>query len=147
MIVAEIHTEKGFLDFELYNADAPKTVEHFRTLADKGFYNGLEFFKYVSDVLIQTGCPNNDGTGGCGYFTKCELQSHKKHDFGVLSMPHTTRDGNGSQFFICLGRNESDIFDDNHTCFGELRNKGFDILQKLRKGDKITKIVVEEIEE
>lgn len=146
MIVAEIHTTKGFLDFELYNAEAPKTVEHFRSLAEQGFYDGLEFFKCIPDVLIQAGCPNNDGTGGCGYFVKCELLSGEKHDFGVLSMAHTTRDGNGSQFFICLGRNESDIFDGNHTCFGKLRNKGFDVLQKLTVGDKIEKLVVEEID-
>lgn len=146
MLVAEIHTEKGMMDFELYTSDSPKTVEHFRTLAEKGFFDGLEFFKHIPDVLIQTGCPNNDGTGGCGYFTKCELQANRKHDFGVLSMAHTTRNGNGSQFFICLGRNETDIFDGNHTCFGELRNKGFDILPKLEAGDKVVKIVVEEIE-
>ncbi|MGB0523022.1 MAG: peptidylprolyl isomerase [Flammeovirgaceae bacterium] len=147
MLVAEIHTDKGLLDFELYAADAPKTVEHFRTLVEQGFYDGLEFFKFIPGVLLQTGCPNNNGTGGCGYFAKCELQSDQKHDFGVLSMAHTTRNGNGSQFFICLSRNETDIFDGNHTCFGGLRNKGFDVLQKLREGDKVVKIVVENIEE
>lgn len=146
MIIAEIHTTKGFLDFELYEKEAPKTVEHFRTLAEQGFYDGLEFFKFIPDVLIQTGCPNNDGTGGCGYFSKCELLADQKHDFGVLSMAHTARDGNGSQFFMCLSRNDTDIFDGNHTCFGKLYKKGFDVIQKLELGDKIEKLVVEEIE-
>lgn len=147
MLVAEMHTTKGFLDFELFKDDSPKTVEHFRTLVEQGFYDGLEFFKFVEDVLIQTGCPNNDGTGGCGYFAKCELQAGQYHDFGVLSMAHTGKNGNGSQFFICLSRNETDIFDHNHTCFGKLRNKGFDVLHKLGLGDKIESLTVEEVEE
>ena len=147
MIVAEIHTSKGMMDFELYASDTPKTVEHFRTLAEQGFYNGLEIFKYESDILIQTGCPNNDGTGGCGYHIKCELNNTRKHDFGVISMAHTVRNGNGSQFFICLGRQGLEDFDDNNTCFGKLRKKGFDVLQKLRVGDIIEKVVVDEIED
>ncbi len=147
MIVAEIHTNKGLMDFELYAGDTPKTVEHFRTLAEQGFYDGLLFFKYESDLLIQSGCPNNDGTGGCGYFIKDELDNKRKHDFGVISMAHTVENGNGSQFFLCLGRQGLESFDENNTCFGKLRDKGFDVIQKLRRGDQILKVVVDEIED
>jgi len=143
MIVVKIHTSKGYLDFELYDKDAPQTVAHFRGLVKHGFYNGLTFFKHIPNTLIQTGCPNNDGTGHPGYFVKCELdENQRKHDFGTLSMAHTARDCNGSQFFICLGRSEGDIFDQNHTCFGHLLNKGFDVLPELRMGDIIEKMTI-----
>ena len=147
MIIAEIHTSKGMMDFELFSSDTPKTVEHFRTLAEQGFYDGLEFFKYEADILVQSGCPTNNGMSGCGYHIKCELNHSRKHDFGVLSMAHSPRNGNGSQFFICLGRQGLEDFDDNNTCFGKLYKKGFDILQKLRAGDVIERIIVDEIED
>lgn len=142
-----MQTSKGVLDFELYMEDAPQTVAHFRGLVEHNFYNGLEFFKFIPNTLVQTGCPNNDGTGHPGYFIKCELdENQRKHDFGVLSMAHTARNCNGSQFFICLNRGEADMFDQNHTCFGRLLKKGFDVLPKLRVGDKIKKIIIEEID-
>jgi peptidyl-prolyl cis-trans isomerase B (cyclophilin B) len=145
MVLMKMHTSRGMLDFELYDKDAPQTVAHIRELAKKGFYNGLAFFKHIPGMLIQTGCPHNDGTGHPGYFVKCELdENQRKHDFGVLSMAHTARNCNGSQFFICLSRGDADIFDRNHTCFGQLHKNGFDVLPKLRAGDTITKITVEE---
>lgn len=148
MLIAAIHTNQGVLDFELYDEDAPLTTEHFKDLADSGFYDGLEFFKYIPGVLLQTGCPRNDGTGHPGYFVKCELdENQRKHDFGVLSMAHTARNANGSQFFICLNRVEADMFDRNHTCFGKLHKKGFDILPVLREGDVVEKIRVYQVDE
>ena len=147
MLVVNMKTSKGLLDFELFDEDAPQTVAHFRGLVQGGFYNGLEFFKHVPNTLVQTGCPNNDGTGHSGYFIKCELdENQRKHDFGTLSMAHTARNCNGSQFFICLNRSQGDIFDQNHTCFGKLLKKGFDVVPKLRVGDKIIKMTIEETE-
>jgi len=143
-----MQTSQGFIDFELYEKDAPQTILHFKNLVDAGFYNGLEFFKYVPGVLIQTGCPHNDGTGHPGYFMKCELDENKrKHDFGVLSMAHTARNANGSQFFICLNRGEGDIFDRNHTCFGRIHDKGYEVLPKLRMGDTIQKLTIHQSDE
>lgn len=146
MLVASFETSKGTIEFELFEDDAPNTVAYFSNLVNKGFYNGMIFHKYISEALIQTGCPNGDGTGHAGYLIKCELAGIKQeHDIGVLSMAHAGRDTNGSQFFICLGREQVKHLDGNHTCFGKVRPKGIDVLYKLRRFDEIESIKIYEL--
>lgn len=141
-MTAEIHTEKGLMKVEFYENDAPLAVKNFTDLAKKGFYDGLTFHRVIPDFMIQGGCPNGTGAGGPGYTIACELDGENQHhDRGVLSMAHAGRNTGGSQFFICHSRNNTAHLDRNHTCFGKVV-EGLDIIDDVRGGDKIEKIVV-----
>lgn len=142
MQTAEIHTEKGVMKVQFYEADAPNTVLNFVTLAKKGFYDGLTFHRVIPDFVIQGGCPKGTGVGGPGYTIKCETSGGNQfHDRGVLSMAHAGRDTGGSQFFICHSRRNTSHLDRKHTCFGKVY-EGLDVIDAIRQGDKITKIVI-----
>jgi len=144
MKTAEIHTVKGMMKVEFYEKDAPNTVENFIKLSKQGYYNGLTFHRVIPDFVIQGGCPQGTGSGGPGYTIKCELTGENQyHDRGVLSMAHAGRDTGGSQFFICHNRQNTKHLDRNHTCFGKVID-GLDVIDKIRGGDKIEKIVVSE---
>jgi peptidyl-prolyl cis-trans isomerase B (cyclophilin B) len=144
MKTAEIHTVKGVMKVEFYEKDAPKTVENFISLSEKGFYDGLTFHRVIPDFVIQGGCPNGTGTGGPGYKIDCELTGDNQyHDRGVLSMAHAGRNTGGSQFFICHSRNNTSHLDRNHTCFGKVV-EGIAVIDDIRAGDKIEKIVISE---
>ncbi len=137
---AIIHTEKGDMTVEFYEKDAPKTVENFVSLIEKGFYNGLNFHRVLPDFVIQGGCPDGTGAGGPGYSIDCELDGgNQYHDRGVLSMAHAGRNTGGSQFFICHSRNNTSHLDGNHTCFGKVV-EGLDVIDDIRQGDKINSI-------
>ena len=141
-MTAEIHTEKGVMKVEFYEKDAPNTVKNFTDLAKKGFYDGLNFHRVLPDFVIQGGCPDGIGSGGPGYAIDCELDGENQfHDRGVLSMAHAGRNTGGSQFFVCHSRNNTAHLDRNHTCFGKVV-EGVDIVDEIRQGDKIEKIVV-----
>lgn len=139
---AEIHTEKGVMHVEFYEKDAPNTVDNFIKLSKKGFYNGLTFHRVIPDFVIQGGCPDGTGAGGPGYTIDCELDGDNQyHDRGVLSMAHAGRNTGGSQFFICHSRRNTAHLDRNHTCFGKVV-EGLDVIDDIRQGDTIEKIVV-----
>lgn len=139
---AEIHTEKGVMKVEFYEKDAPKTVENFVNLSESGFYDGLTFHRVIPSFVIQGGCPDGTGAGGPGYSIDCELTGDNQyHDRGVLSMAHAGRNTGGSQFFICHNRENTQHLDRNHTCFGKVV-KGVEIVDDIRPGDKIEKIVI-----
>lgn len=141
-MTAEIHTEKGLMKVEFYENDAPLAVKNFTDLAKKGFYDGLTFHRVIPDFVIQGGCPNGTGAGGPGYTIPCELDGdNQHHERGVLSMAHAGRNTGGSQFFICHSRNNTAHLDRNHTCFGKVV-EGLDVIDDVRAGDKIEKIVV-----
>lgn len=100
-----LETNYGKIVFETYNSDAPKTVENFVTLANKGFYNGLTFHRVIKGFMIQGGDPNGTGTGGPGYKFDDELNpntaSYKAgYKKGVVAMANAGPNTNGSQFFI-----------------------------------------------
>ena len=139
---AEIHTEKGVMKVDFYEKDAPKAVENFISLSEKGFYNGLTFHRVIPSFVIQGGCPDGTGAGGPGYSIDCELDGDNQyHDKGVLSMAHAGRNTGGSQFFICHSRENTAHLDRNHTCFGKVTD-GVDIIDQIRQGDVINKIVI-----
>ena len=141
-MTAEIHTEKGLMKVTFYEADAPNTVKNFVELSKKGFYDGLTFHRVLPDFVIQGGCPNGTGAGGPGYTIDCELTGDNQyHDKGVLSMAHAGRNTGGSQFFICHSRNNTAHLDRNHTCFGKV-TEGVDVIDDIRQGDTIHKIVI-----
>ena len=144
MTKASIHTIKGTMKVELYDKDAPGTVKNFVDLAKKGFYDGLTFHRVIPDFVIQGGCPNGTGSGGPGYTIPCELDGDNQyHDRGVLSMAHAGRDTGGSQFFICHSRQNTQHLDRKHTCFGKVY-EGMDVIDDIRMGDKIEKIVIDD---
>jgi peptidyl-prolyl cis-trans isomerase B (cyclophilin B) len=141
---AELHTDYGVMKIELYETDAPKTVQNFTKLIKEGYYDGLTFHRVIPDFVVQGGCPQGTGTGGPGYKIDCELDGgNQYHDRGVLSMAHAGRNTGGSQFFICHNRQNTQHLDMNHTCFGKVI-ENVDIVDKIKQGDKIIKILLVE---
>ena len=145
MTYAIISTEKGDMKAELYTNETPGTTANFIKLAESGFYDGLTFHRVIPDFVVQGGCPFGDGTGGPGYTIKCETDAPRQdHDRGVLSMAHRGRNTGGSQFFICLNRQNTQHLDGVHTCFGKVV-EGLDVLDDIRQGDRMLSIrIVEE---
>jgi peptidyl-prolyl cis-trans isomerase B (cyclophilin B) len=142
---AEIHTSKGIMKVKFYEEDAPKNVANFVKLAKSGFYDGLTFHRVIPNFVIQGGCPDGTGAGGPGYYVDCELDGKNQyHERGVLSMAHAGRNTNGSQFFICHNRQGTQHLDRHHTCFGKVY-EGLDVIDKIRQGDEIEKIVIVEV--
>jgi cyclophilin family peptidyl-prolyl cis-trans isomerase len=100
-----ISTNKGDIVVELFQKDAPKTVENFITLVNKEFYNGVIFHRVIKGFMIQGGDPTGTGTGGPGYKFADELnantESYKRgYVRGTLAMANAGPNTNGSQFFI-----------------------------------------------
>lgn len=142
MRTAEIHTEKGVMKVNFFEEDAPNTVDNFCKLAKAGFYDGLTFHRVIPNFVIQGGCPIGNGTGGPGYRIKCETSGNNQyHDRGVLSMAHAGKDTGGSQFFICHSRENTHHLDGMHTVFGKVY-EGLDVIDDIRVGDVIEKIVI-----
>jgi cyclophilin family peptidyl-prolyl cis-trans isomerase len=115
---AVLHTNAGPIRVNLFDEDAPKTVENFRKLAGDGFYDGLIFHRVIRDFMIQGGCPEGTGTGGPGYTFEDEFNQHKVAR-GALAMANAGPNTNGSQFFI-VTVGEAPWLDGKHTVFGEV---------------------------
>jgi cyclophilin family peptidyl-prolyl cis-trans isomerase len=128
MSTATMNTSEGAIELELFDQDAPKTVENFRKLASSGFYDGLTFHRVIKDFMIQGGCPQGTGTGGPGYTFEDEINDHKIVR-GALAMANAGPDTNGSQFFIVTAR-ECPWLDGKHTVFGEV-TEGLDVVDRL----------------
>jgi peptidyl-prolyl cis-trans isomerase B (cyclophilin B) len=123
-----MHTSEGDLTLELFDDDAPKTVENFRKLAEDGFYDGLIFHRVIRGFMIQGGCPQGTGTGGPGYTFEDEINDHKVVR-GALAMANAGPNTNGSQFFIVTA-DEAPWLDGKHTVFGEVTG-GMDVVDKI----------------
>ncbi|MGI8660644.1 MAG: peptidylprolyl isomerase [Thermoleophilaceae bacterium] len=118
MSQATMHTNHGAIELELFDADAPKTVENFRKLSADGFYDGLAFHRIIKDFMIQGGCPLGTGTGGPGYTFEDEFNRHKIVR-GALAMANSGPATNGSQFFL-VTKDEAPWLDGKHTVFGQV---------------------------
>jgi len=127
---------------EFYPEDAPKTVENFVSLANKGFYNGLTFHRVVPDFVVQGGDPKGNGTGGPGYTIKAEFNK-QKHLRGTVAMARSQDpDSAGSQFYICYG--PTPHLDGSYTVFGRVVS-GMEHVDRIKQGDRMkTVIIVEE---
>jgi cyclophilin family peptidyl-prolyl cis-trans isomerase len=125
---ATISTSEGDVVFELFDADAPKTVQNFKDLAGKGFYDGLIFHRVIADFMIQGGCPQGTGTGGPGYEFEDEINEHKIVR-GTLAMANAGPNTNGSQFFIVTA-DATPWLDGKHTAFGQVQS-GEDVVQRI----------------
>ena len=128
MSTATMKTSEGDVTFELFDADAPKTVENFRKLASDGFYDGLNFHRIIPDFMIQGGCPHGTGTGGPGYQFEDEINEHKVVR-GALAMANAGPDTNGSQFFIVTA-DACPWLDGKHTVFGQVTD-GMDVVNRI----------------
>ena len=138
----EIHTNKGVLRFELFDDDAPLTVQNFKKLILKGYYDGLTFHRVINDFVIQGGCPDATGAGGPGYSIPCETKGKQQfHDKGVFSMAHRGLNTGGSQFFICHNRSNTQHLDGVHTCFGKV-TEGLEIIDIIKAGDVMEKVTI-----
>jgi peptidyl-prolyl cis-trans isomerase B (cyclophilin B) len=121
-------TSEGPITIELFDEDAPKTVENFKKLAADGFYDGLIFHRVIKDFMIQGGCPQGTGTGGPGYQFEDEFNDHKIVR-GALAMANAGPNTNGSQFFL-VTIPEAGWLDGKHTVFGQI-TEGMDVVDKI----------------
>jgi cyclophilin family peptidyl-prolyl cis-trans isomerase len=128
MSVATMSTNHGDITIELFDEDAPKTVQNFKDLAAKGYYDGLSFHRIIKDFMIQGGCPQGTGTGGPGYEFEDEINQHKVTR-GALAMANAGPNTNGSQFFIVTTA-AAPWLDGKHTVFGRVTD-GMDVVDKL----------------
>jgi peptidyl-prolyl cis-trans isomerase B (cyclophilin B) len=135
---AVMETDKGTINLELFDQEAPNTVANFVKLSKEGFYDGLSFHRVIPNFMVQGGCPKGTGTGGPGYQIKCEINP-KKHQAGTLSMAHAGKDTGGSQFFICHSPQRH--LDGVHTVFGQTGD--MDVVNALRQGDKVKSVTIE----
>ena len=141
---AHFDTSEGRFVVELFDRDAPKTVENFVGLAEgtrqwtepgtrrqvaRPYYDGLIFHRVIDNFMIQGGDPTGTGSGGPGYAFADEFSRERRHDkAGVLSMANSGPNTNGSQFFITLG--PTPHLDNRHTVFGEVVD-GLDVVRKI----------------
>jgi cyclophilin family peptidyl-prolyl cis-trans isomerase len=138
MSKATMQTNQGAIEIELFDDDAPKTVENFKKLANDGFYNGVIFHRVIPDFMIQGGDPTGTGSGGPGYQFEDEFNDHKVVR-GALAMANAGPNTNGSQFFIVTAE-ATPWLDGKHTVFGEVTS-GMDVVDTIEQtatgpGDK-----------
>ena len=132
MSTMTLTTNHGDIVLELFDEDAPKTVENFKKLAGDGFYDGLAFHRIIKDFMIQGGCPQGTGTGGPGYEFEDEINEHKVVR-GALAMANAGPNTNGSQFFI-VTVDAAPWLDGKHTVFGRVVD-GMDVVDKIEASD------------
>ena len=125
---ATLNTSKGPIAVELFDDDAPKTVENFKTLAGKGFYEGVIFHRVIPDFMIQGGDPTGTGSGGPGYTFEDEFNDRKVVR-GALAMANAGPNTNGSQFFIVTA-DACPWLDGKHTVFGQVSD-GMDVVDAI----------------
>src|SRR5216110_2821677 len=132
MADASIQTNHGAIEVELFDDDAPKTVENFVKLARDGFYDGVVFHRVIPDFMIQGGDPTGTGSGGPGYTFEDEFNHHKV-DRGALAMANAGPNTNGSQFFIVTA-DATPWLDGKHTVFGRVAD-GMEVIDKIEGGE------------
>ena len=157
MTIIKINTDKGEINLNLFDDDAPITVASFLYLIEQGFYNGLIFHRVIDDFMIQGGCPLGKGIGGpktkginsfpykdkqINYPFNDEFQSGKKFNKpGLLAMANAGPNTNGSQFFIT--HVPTPHLNNRHTIFGEVKSPSDQaVVNSIQQGDKIIEIKI-----
>jgi len=133
---ATLHTNKGDITIELFEAKTPNTVANFAKLAKEGFYDGVKFHRVIQDFMIQGGDPltKDDaqaarwGTGGPGYSFADEIGPNNANETGTISMANAGPNTNGSQFFINL--KDNNFLDGKHAVFGRVV-QGMDVVEAI----------------
>lgn len=131
-----ITTTKGDIVLELYEDQAPNTVANFMALAERRFYNGMEFYRVLSNFAAVAGCPLNRGTGGPGHEIVCESSRDDRRCAmrGTISMVNGGRGRCGSQFFIALASSGVRNTEFDNPVFGRVID-GMDVVERLRRVD------------
>jgi cyclophilin family peptidyl-prolyl cis-trans isomerase len=132
MTKATMQTNQGTIELELFDEDAPKTVENFKKLAQDGFYDGVVFHRVIPDFMIQGGDPTGTGSGGPGYQFEDEFNDHPV-ERGALAMANAGPNTNGSQFFIVTA-GACPWLDGKHTVFGQVTS-GMDVADAISNVD------------
>ncbi len=132
--VAVIETNMGTIKIKLFADVAPKAVENFVGLANKGYYKDVTFHRIIDNFMIQGGDPTGTGRGGeslSGKMFADEFSPKYRFDRkGLLAMANKGPNTNGSQFFITLA--PTPHLNDRHTIFGEVI-AGMDVVDKIGK--------------
>jgi len=146
MLRAVIEMEDGnLIDIQLFPEEAPNTVKNFVELAEKGFYNGVNFHRVIPGFVSQGGDPTGTGMGGPGYQIKCETEGNPhKHIPGALSMAHAGKDTGGSQFFLV--HEAQPHLDGVHTVFGQILS-GLDYVKNMKQGALMKSVTIIKDEE
>ena len=138
----KMETLRGTIVLELFPEHAPKTVNNFVFLVNEGYYDGVGFHRVIDNFVIQGGDPTGTGRGGPGYKFEDELKGNPLiHETGTLSMANAGPNTNGSQFFIT--HSPQPHLDGRHTVFRQV-TEGMDVVNKIRQGDKMLKVIVVE---
>ena len=132
MTNATMQTNHGTIELELFDGEAPKTVENFTKLAKDGFYDGVVFHRVIEDFMIQGGDPTGTGMGGPGYQFEDEFNDHPVAR-GFLAMANAGPNTNGSQFFIVTA-DACPWLDGLHTVFGQVKS-GMDVVDTISHVD------------
>lgn len=139
--IVKVELESGVVTIELYPDVAPETVKSFKTLINKGFYDGLTFHRVIPGFMAQGGDPEGTGMGGPGFNLKAEFND-KKHVRGTLAMARSgDPDSAGSQFYICFGPQPH--LDGQYTIFGQVTD-GMELIDDLKNGSLIKKMTIVE---
>lgn len=131
--IVVMDTGKGTIKIQLFPDFAPKAVENFKGLVDKGYYNGLIFHRVIPDFMIQGGDPLGNGLGGeslWGGKFEDEFSPNLKNLRGALSMANSGPNSNGSQFFIVQKEGGTPWLDGHHTVFGQVF-EGMDVVDAI----------------
>jgi len=144
-----MHTNHGEIQLELFDEDAPKTVDNFVKLSKDGYYDGLIFHRVIRDFMIQGGCPQGTGTGGPGYEFEDEINDNKIVR-GALAMANAGPNTNGSQFFI-VTTEAAPWLDGKHTVFGRVTSgmEAVDSIEGTETGAQdrpVNDVVIERVE-
>ena len=132
---AVIKTNLGTIKFELLEEEAPKTTENFRTLAERGYYDGVIFHRIIKGFMIQGGDPLGMGVGGesaWGGTFKDEINSQSEvyrrgYKRGTVAMANRGPNTNGSQFFIM---HQDNPLPPSYTIFGRV-TEGQDVVDAI----------------
>lgn len=142
--VAQVKTNRGAFEIELFTDQAPVTVNNFVFLARDGFFDGGVFHRVIANFMVQGGDPTGTGRGGPGYRWNDELPALRlKHDgAGVLSMANAGPNTNGSQFFITHAAQPH--LDGKHAVFGKVIGDGQKIVDAIKQGDTLETVTIVE---
>ncbi|HSB63215.1 MAG TPA: peptidylprolyl isomerase [Thermoanaerobaculia bacterium] len=135
---AEIATARGSFRIQLLAEDAPLTVESFRALAGRRFFDGMAIHRVVPDFVVQTGDPRGDGSGGPGYAIRDEINPNR-YARGAVGMALSGADTGGSQWFVALSPQLH--LDGGYAVFGRVLD-GWDVLDRIEQDDPLVSVRV-----
>jgi len=134
-LAAAVSTSKGDFQIDLLPEEAPNNVSSFVSLANRGFYNNMNFHRIIKGSWIQTGCPYDLGFGHAGYAMKSEAEGQTGvHEAGTVAMSQNLKSGfTGSQFFIDLKRQEA--HDKKFTIIGRVPESRMEVVKQIGSVD------------